>query len=372
MFSPCSDFTVDVDRTTLKGWKFYIDSQFVADRNLDALNKAVSTVGKGLNKNDYKLNIFFSILRTYPTKADGTVNDFGDIDGDGKVDSFNKIENRKKAIKWMIDTQIQRFKAAGLTKLDLVGFYWQEEHIVLDDPLEVEILQWTADYIHSLGYKLMWIPYYQAQGFAEWKNYGFDLACLQPNYSFMSIRDDYRLDTTAYQAKMHGMCVELELSAWSNRVNIERYKQYLEYGVKYGYMNAVKVYYLGVIPTDLTQALAAEDEYTRAVYRDTYLFAKGLLDENYNKPVQENLVKPEDLNIKTEGKSLVKGKINIDSKDFRQLQITVSPKYGALRLDYDGNFTYYPPKDFVGSDSFSIAAIYASGISENATITITK
>ena len=48
LFSPCSGFAPEEDRITLKGWQFYIDSQFVADRNLDALNTAVGSAADEL------------------------------------------------------------------------------------------------------------------------------------------------------------------------------------------------------------------------------------------------------------------------------------------------------------------------------------
>jgi hypothetical protein len=96
LFSPCSDFTNAADKITLKGWKFYVDSQFVADRNLNALNAAAKTVGEGVGQNDLKINVFLSILRTVPKKSDGSVNTFGDIDGDGVDDSFDKIKTARR------------------------------------------------------------------------------------------------------------------------------------------------------------------------------------------------------------------------------------------------------------------------------------
>lgn len=372
LFSPCSDFTNANDKNNLKGWKFYIDSQFVADRNLHALNAAAKTVGEGLGQNDLKINVFLSILRTVPKKDDGSVNNFGDIDGDGVDDSFDKIENRKKAMKWMIDTQLKMFNDSGFDRLKLIGFYWQEEVIHLnDDPEEVELIRYAAEYVHKLGYKIIWVPYYQATGFADWQKFGFDLACLQPNYSFMPRFDAYRLDTAALQAKMHGMSVELELGTYTNKENIVRYKKYLEYGVKYGYMNSVKVYYLGVIPTDLTMALTSDDSYTRSVYRDTYLFAKGKLDENYNKSV-ENLEAPKDISVtKTDAKKKsISGKVEVNANEYRNFTITVSPKYGALKLNLDGSFTYTPFENYKGMDSFCVAVVYPEGVSASATVNI--
>lgn len=371
LFSPCADFTNANDRFNLKGWKFYIDSQFVPDRNLYALNEAVKTVGNGLGINDLKVNVFLSILRTFPRNPDGSLNTFGDIDGDGVNDSFDNIENRRKAMKWMIDTQLRMYNEAGFDRLKLAGFYWQEEVLHLNyDPQEAELVKWAVDYVHQLGYKIMWIPYYQATGFTKWQNFGFDLACLQPNYSFMPVYDEDRLDSAALQAKMHGMCVELELGSYTNRVNIERYKEYLEYGVKYGYMNAVKVYYVGVIPSDLSMALTSDDAYTRAVYRDTYLFAKGKLDENYNKQEATDLPAPKPATVSGSKKRAVSGRIEIDAEDYSYLAVTVSPKYGMLKLNRDGSFSYTPFDAFEGTDSFSVAAVYPSGISESVAITI--
>lgn len=370
LFSPCSGYTAQSDVYTLKGWKFYLESQFVADRNLNALDEAVADAAERLGRDGYKANIFLSILRTFPQLEDGSTNYFGDIDGDGVNDSFDSVENRKKAVKWMIDTQLERYEAAGFDNLSLRGFYWQEETIHESDPDELEVLRYACDYVHSLGYVIMWIPFYQAGGFEGWSEYGFDMACLQPNYSFMSVEDPDRLDSAAVQARMFGMCVEMELSEWMMRVNIERYKEYLAKGVEYGYMDAVKVYYLGIIPTDLTQALDGGDEYTSSVYRDTYLFAKGLLDSSYQ-PLPEGgeIKNPSDITVDCNDGS-VSGELSVESDEYHTFVVTVSPRYGSLRLNEDGSFDYIPLKGYKGTDSFCVAADFNGNLSESATVTV--
>ena len=52
---------------------------------------------------------------------------------------------------------------------------------------DAEILPNVSQYIHASGggnLKFVWIPYYDAPGFANWSQYGFDVATLQPNYAF--------------------------------------------------------------------------------------------------------------------------------------------------------------------------------------------
>ena len=346
-----------------------LDQQFVADRNLDALNTAVGSAADELGLDGYQAKVFLSILRPNPETADGQVNTFGDLDGDGVDDPLNTLENRQKAVKWQIDTQLERYRSAGYENLSLVGFYWQEEHIFGDDPDERAVIRYATDYVHSLGMMMLWIPYYQAQEFEEWKSLGFDIACLQPNYSFMSVTDPDRLDSTALQARMFGMCVEMELSAWSNRLNIERYKEYIQKGIEYGYMDSIKVYYLGIIPTDLTQALDNGDAYTSSVYKDTYLYAKGMLDESYSAlPEVSEVTAPQSAEYACEGRS-VTGKIEVGSDETYTIALAVSPRYGSLRLDTDGTFTYYPLDGYTGTDSFSVTAVFGEQTSEPAVIT---
>lgn len=368
LFSPCSGYVSDDLKLTLKGWQTYIDSQFVADRNINALNVAVGAAAEKLKLDGYKANVFLSVMRPTPTNADGSVNTLGDLDGDGIDDPLDNVENRKKAVKWQIDTQLAKYREQGYANLTLVGFYWQEEHIFTDDPYEVEVVKYMNDYVHSLGLLTLWIPYYEAEGFEDCKSYGFDISCLQPNYSFMSVPDDDRLDSAALQAKMFGMSVEIEMSYYSDPLNIKRYKEYLQKGVEYGYMNSIKIYYLGIIPTDLTQAYDKGDEYARSAYKDTYLYAKNKLDETYVASPPAASDAPEDASYTTSGR--LDGKIVINTSETYKMVITVSPRYGSIRLEPDGSFAYYPISGYVGKDSFSVAAVFGNTISSAAVIEI--
>ncbi len=368
LFSPCSGYVPEDIKLTVKGWQTYIDSQFVKDRNLGALDNAVKYAAKTLNLDGYKANVFLSVMRPTPTNSNGTVNTLGDIDGDGVDDPLDTLENRKKAIKWQIDTQLAKYKEQNYQNLTLVGFYWQEEHIFTDDPYEVEVVKYMNDYVHSLGLITLWIPYYEAEGFEDCKSYGFDISCLQPNYSFMSVLDEDRLDSAAEKAKMYGMCVEIEMSYYTDPANVRRYKEYLQKGVEYGYMNSVKIYYLDVVPTELTKAYDNGDEYARSAYKDTYLYAKRLLDGTYTASPSSAAKAPESAEYDVSGN--LQGIITVNTDQTYQMVIAVSPRYGRLRLEPDGTFSYIPLNGYVGTDSFEVAAVYGDMTSKTAVITL--
>ena len=120
-------------------YKRQIENQFAENRNVNALNTAVAQVKEELGLDDYTVSVFFSILYTFPEAGD-----FGDIDGDGVVENFTDIEDRKKAIKWIIDEQIRLFDEGDYENLKLYGFYWFEEAINFSDPVSYTHLRRTS------------------------------------------------------------------------------------------------------------------------------------------------------------------------------------------------------------------------------------
>ena len=258
-------------------WQYYIDDQYADGTNIPGLEKTVEMVGNELGIKDYQVNVFLSILRPMTGQRN-----FGDIDGSGVSLDFANPEHRKKAVKWEIDEQLRRFNESGFKHLKLWGFYWYEESIDGDDDVEMELLKYTNDYVRSLGYKSIWIPFYQAQGFNRWSEFGFDTACLQPNYMFNKDAKESRVYECADLAKMLGMCVEMEIDGrsitqaeWRGR-----YIAYLRGGVKTGYMkDGIKMYYQDASPGVFYNTFVSKDPLVRAVYDNTYLFSKNLLTE---------------------------------------------------------------------------------------------
>ena len=265
---------VNEENGDFTAWNAYVDNVFAEDANVNALSEAAGRVSEGLGR-DVRVSVFFSILYTWPDKTS-----FGDVDDDGVIEDFSKAEDRKKAIKWIIDEQLSRFEAGGYDNLDLLGFYWYEEQVTYTDPHELELIRYASDYVHSLGYKLMWIPWYCAPGYTDWKELGFDMACMQPNYAFSGQATVERLYDNAETTRRLGMCVEIEIGQYDAQADILRYKEYLAVGAETGYMDAVKCYYQAGMPGAFYAAWKSADPFVNSVYHDTYLFAKGKYDSN--------------------------------------------------------------------------------------------
>ena len=104
---------------------------------------------------------------------------FALVDGQVRFERLGK--DRKKVIVWWIDRMVERMESGNYGNLRLDGFYWYHEIIEAKDPHEVELIKFTADYVHSLGYYFIWIPYYRSNGFNNWKSYGFDAAVEHDN-----------------------------------------------------------------------------------------------------------------------------------------------------------------------------------------------
>ena len=352
---------VNEENGDFTAWNAYVDNVFAEDANVNALSEAVEQVSEGLGR-DVRVSVFFSILYTWPDKTS-----FGDVDGDGVVENFTKIEDRKKAIKWIIDEQLSRFEAGGYDNLDLLGFYWYEEQVTYTDPHELELIRYASDYVHSLGYKLMWIPYYQASGFSDWKELGFDMACMQPNYAFSGQATVDRLYDNAATTKRLGMCVEIEINQYDSKADILRYKEYLAVGAETGYMNAVKCYYQGGVPGAFYYAYKSTDPLINSVYHDTYLFAKGKYDSN--EAAGGAIADPSDLEMDTSSGRGVTGSLNVETESDYRVRIGISPKYGTLRFG-GGTVTYTPLAGFAGTDTFTVYLEYIHGDSKTATVTV--
>ncbi|MBR5779005.1 MAG: DUF4855 domain-containing protein [Clostridia bacterium] len=273
LFLPYSAFTYSSHYKSADGWKYYIDNAFADGKNIDALDIAAEKVGSELGV-DCNIKVFLTMFHTVPTYGDFPEK-FGDLDGDGVDEDLSVLENKIKVTKWMIDTQIARFNEKERKNLTLAGFYWFEEEINYENPHEFQVMFFVRDYLHSLGYKMIWIPYYQASGFGNWKELGFDVACMQPNYAFRTDIPKKRLYDNAALTKRYGLCYELEINDSYAPEFYDRYKEYLEVGIETGFMNTVKMYYQG--GRTFYDMYRSKDEFARSVYDDTYLFAKEKL-----------------------------------------------------------------------------------------------
>lgn len=254
-------------------WQAYVDDVFSDGYNLDALNTAVGKVKKELGLGNYKVKVFFTLI--YPTEGQTNFGSLG-----GKNYNFSSLQDRIDVCKWQVDNYISLFKSGGYENLELFGFYWFEEFINTSSSAEKTLLTSATSYIREKGYKSVWIPYYMAQGWNKWKEYGFDIACLQPNYMFNSNAESDRIKNAVNYARQNDMCNEMEISSkvLSSADYYNRYLTYMRDFASTGAMNAVKMYYQEV--KFYYQCSISDIPEVRLIYDLTYKYAKGTLKDS--------------------------------------------------------------------------------------------
>lgn len=192
---------------TQADWMKLLDYYFEEGSCIDAIDKAVGKAAERLGK-PVKRQIIISIPDPMPykqsiTKKNGTTY-WGLLDG--KVTDFSKESDRIAACRWFVDECLKKYKAHKYENVELAGFYWITEETLDKSPL----LPAVSEYVHSKGYPLTWIPYFQAPGYTEWREKGFDMAWYQPNYFFYNVPES-QIRTACEQAIANGMAMEMEL-----------------------------------------------------------------------------------------------------------------------------------------------------------------
>ncbi len=333
LFLPCVDYGPSGARMHLDennptkaiDWTSYVDDTFASGANVDALETAYGKTKAALGDTKSKAGVFFTLL--YPGKK---ATNFGSLGG--KSLNFSKLEDRKYAIKWMIDEQIARFEQRGYKNLDLVGFYWLEEYVAAGD--DEEILKYASDYLHSKGMKFIWIPWYKANGYERWESLGFDVACMQPNLMWIGYNDPTRVPTSVQLSEKYGLGMEMECDG---RVYTDeyfaRYLSYLEGGLNSSMMDAVKMYYQDGKTAVYYKACYSDNEQYRMVYDYTYKYAKGTL-------TQEDIDKVRPAQI-TNGYEIVDD-IQLDSLKAKDVDwISIGKSYTGCKSYVDGNGADY-------------------------------
>ena len=178
---------------------------------------------------------------------------------------------------------------------------------------------------------------------------------MQSNYSFTVISEQ-RLYANAWLCWVNGLSVELEIEDYKSAAGTDKYKAYLECGVKTGYVNSVNIYYQSGVPGAIfSSKYYNDDEFS--VYKDTCLYAAGL----------DGL--PSELTLATtDGKT---AEFTLEGIDGLEAEVTLLPFYGALRLNADGTGRYEPIERFVGEDSFAVTVTDDVGQSKTITVKVT-
>ncbi len=323
-------------------WEWCINDLFKSGANLDALEETAGLVKDTLGlAEDFKYNVTMTIYYPGPEMTN-----FGDVDGDGISDDFTVAANRMKAIKWYVEEIEKRFEEKGYKNIQLVGYYWWHESINQYEEGIKELLNDISDYLHSIDRDFFWIPYHCAAGFSSWESYGFDIACMQPNYVFKSETPYAVLQNNEKYTKIYGMGFEMEIDEASlgDKLFFKKYMEYITLGAETGYMtDTVNMYYQGF--STFKKAAESNELMARTVYDTTYHYIKGDLQN-----VPETL---DTYHFQIRGNKIYEGDLGFTDEKLREFKVSALPEHGTVIFCDDGRFYYFPEKDYVGEVKFT-------------------
>jgi len=261
--------------TTKKDWQAMLDELFLKEKNIDALEMAVGEIKSKLNQPKYKVKVYLPLLAA----EKGDVN-FGEVNGENLA--LSTEANRLNAVTWLVQEEIQRFKQKNYKNIELAGFFWFKESI--NAQKEKEHVKAVTSYVHSIKYEIIWSPFYMAEGYSDWKEYGFDRVSMQANY-YPGVAPENapnngpisRLSSISSIMKNRGIGIEMELGSISKN-SITGFKQYMKYGIEKGYMHTYHVWYLCDGPGMVYKLYHSKDNYIHSAYKDMYKFIKRKLE----------------------------------------------------------------------------------------------
>lgn len=191
--------------------------------------------------------VFFENYKAGASGTNGNTVYWGTIDG--QVMDFSRMDHRLKAYQWYIDEVRERFAQEDYKYIQLLGFYILSETLTMkggwryEYKQHEELIPMVADYCHEHNEGLYWIPYSVSdsdrdhnKALQNWKNFGFDLAILQPNYYW----EDKSWSVTCDYINRYDMGMELEFEGThgghtsilgdsaSAKNNKARFREYME------------------------------------------------------------------------------------------------------------------------------------------------
>lgn len=268
-----------LDSACKSDWERLIDYYFLKDHNIAQLDAAVAAaaarIGQPVKKPRVVITIPEPITRQNAFVQNSPTVYWGEIDGK-KLD-FSENNDRVKACCWYIDRVRAMFNERGYKNIELAGFYWISEKSTHSST----ILASVSEYLHKLNYSFNWIPFYTAEGYAQWEKWGFDYAFLQPNYFFNDATPVSRLDEACRMglaAKM-GMEMEFDDNALASFGRGYKLRNYMDAFRRHGVWENCRLAYYQGNNTVHSLKNSANDE-DRQLYHE---FAKFVTTRPYRK-----------------------------------------------------------------------------------------
>lgn len=234
----------------------YADRTFAKGGALDILNQNAKQLGR-------KPNVYLSI--PYPKRGEEIV-----LLNGKKV--TNTLAERQKWINAYVQQVEAKWKAAGYTNLVFKGYYWLNETVIsLEDE---QLVEQTAQAVHKTGKAFIYSPHAASTNFANWKNYGFDAAYLQPNAFRLNLTDyNNRLHKAFLHAQINGSGINIEVDSYSLHQieqGAERFRDYLQVAERYRLQGQSLIMYQDI---EMVSRMATYNSKTyNELYKELYEF----------------------------------------------------------------------------------------------------
>ena len=340
----------------LSDWEYLINNTFEENINLDALDKATAELKEALKLPDsHKTAVYLSV--PHPKVSDDI--EFGDYDGDGKVNKITNLNDCVKVYTWYVDKVLQIYQEKNYQHIELKGFFWSSESLLAEYyEEEPELAKRCVAELHKRNMQCIFIPYYQATGIEKAQEVGFDATIMQANLTFnQTLRQNPAgmMEDFKYTAEKYHTGIQMEMHdafVYNYATYAPLYKQYLISASNNGLMkDAIHAYYQGAGYGAMYQCAVSKDPSIRWFYDATYKFIKGTLNlSDFNIEITT-----EGTTIK--GKAFI-GKFNIEGdwcNSQHNFSVSKQPKHGTVGINAEkGEYIYRPDRNYVGTDSFTL------------------
>jgi len=270
----------------LRDWKETIDGHFADNGPLVMMNNLVPELTQKIGKSrDHKINVVITL--PYPSNL---LSLFGKLKSNKPSLNFSVTaqnlmqasEQRLEACCWYVDEILKRWNTANYKNLNLLGFYWIHETLRYSWDIDDHwVIKELYKHIRHRKSRFFWIPFYSSYNVRllnDYEGFYFDCAILQPNHIFYEYFKDVKQAALEARDRNAGFEMEYYFSLPKklgvNNEKYRRFRNYLNGGIKYGYMkDSVCGHFIGncSIPDMYNCKIKIEHE----LLEDLYHFVKG-------------------------------------------------------------------------------------------------